>query len=185
MQLTKGDINLSWRRLRNLPRADLGKLTGHLGLGLLFFGISAITAWEREDVRVAQIGERFSVGAYEFRLDAIAPINGPNYRAEQAEVAAFSGDRLITVLRPEKRFYPVQGMTTTEAAISSNLTRDLYLALGDRQGEGIVLRTFVKPFAIWLWIGSGVLALGGLISLFDRRFRLGVAAKRKKMVPAE
>ncbi|MEM7242185.1 MAG: heme lyase CcmF/NrfE family subunit [Pseudomonadota bacterium] len=187
IQLFKQPIGIAMRRLANLPRADLGKLVGHFGLGLLFFGISAITAWEREDVRVAQIGERFELAGYEFQLDRLEPFSGPNYNAEIGTVTAYRNGRPVAVIKPEKRFYPVQSMSTTEAGISTNLARDLYLALGDRQGEGIVLRTFVKPFAVWLWIGSAVMALGGFISLTDRRFRLGVSRRKpaKAAVPAE
>jgi cytochrome c-type biogenesis protein CcmF len=87
-------------------------------------------------------------------------------------------------LLPEKRFYPVQRMPTTEAAIDSGLTRDLYVVLGDPQPQGgYAVRIYVKPFANWIWIGSIVMALGGLLSLTDRRYRVGVA-RRKTAVAA-
>ena len=90
------------------------------------------------------------------------------------------------MIHPEKRFYPVQQMSTTEAGIAGGLTRDLYLALGENQGAGIVLRTWIKPFAMWLWIGAGIMALGGIFSLTDRRFRLAVGRRgNRERVPAE
>ncbi len=184
VQIQKKDFAASGRRLVNLPRSDFGKALGHIGLGLFIFGASAITAWEREDVRLAIPGERFALGAYEFRVDGVSPIQGPNYQAERGTISAFKGDRLIAVIEPEKRFYPVQQMFTTEAGISSGITRDLYIALGEKQADGIVLRTWIKPFAMWLWIGAGIMALGGLVSMTDRRFRLGVGV-RSKTVPAE
>ena len=91
------------------------------------------------------------------------------------------------MLHPEKRIYPVQGMATTEAAIDRGLTRDLYVALGDPQpGGGWAVRTYVKPFANWIWGGALVMALGGVVSLTDRRYRVGAPARRAPAaVPAE
>ena len=97
---------------------------------------------------------------------------------------------LIADMCPEKRFYPVQQMPTTEAAIDAGLTRDVYLVLGDQQeGTGAwAVRSYLKPLANWIWIGAFVMAFGGMISLTDRRFRVGAAARRRKTpaaVPAE
>ncbi|GLQ34394.1 c-type cytochrome biogenesis protein CcmF [Amylibacter marinus] len=177
-QIGRIDLGASLRRLRNLPRADWGKAVAHAGLGLTIFGISAITAWEVEDIRVAQIGERFTLSGYEFSFDKVEDSNGKNYSATIGTVSVRVDERIVAVLHPEKRFYPVQRMPTTEAGISSALHRDLYVALGDQQGDGWVLRSYVKPFAVWIWIGSIVMALGGGLSLSDRRFRVGAAKRR-------
>jgi len=84
----------------------------------------------------------------------------------------------VAVLHPEKRFYPVAGMPTTEAAIDQGVFRDLYLVIGDPQeGGGYAVRGYVKPFANWLWMGTLLMALGGLISLSDRRFRVAAGAR--------
>ena len=93
--------------------------------------------------------------------------------------------RAVTTLHPEKRVYPVQGMTTTEAAIDRSLTRDLYVALGDPQPDGAqALRTYVKPFANWIWGGALLMALGGVASLTDRRFRVGAPRPARAGGPA-
>ena len=87
--------------------------------------------------------------------------------------------REIGVLSPEKRFFALQQMTTTEAAIDRKLRRDLYVTLGDPQeGGGCAIRTYVKPFANWIWLGALIMALGGAISLTDRRYRVGAPARR-------
>ncbi len=170
------------RRVRNMPRADWGKATAHAGLGLTIFGIAAITAWEVEDIRVAQIGDRYAVGGYEFRFDAVRSLPGKNYSADQGVFTAFKNGSEVAEMFPEKRFYPVQRMPTTEAAIDIGLTRDLYLVLGDKQPDGgYAVRVYIKPFSNWIWIGSIVMALGGVLSLTDRRYRVGVA-KRKQSV---
>lgn len=183
-----GDVPLTntLRRLQKLPRSDWGKAVAHAGLGLLVFGVSAITAWEQEDIRVASLGERFPIGQYELELRKVDQVRGPNYVAEIATIAAYKNDREITVLKPERRFYPVQRMPTTEAGIDMGLTRDLYVVIGGRQTDNSwTVHSYIKPFANWIWIGSIVMALGGLLSLTDRRYRVGMAVRRLSPQPAE
>jgi cytochrome c-type biogenesis protein CcmF len=105
-----------------------------------------------------------------------------------ATMAVWKGDREIAVLTPEKRFYTVASMPTTEAAIRNGILRDFYLVIGDPQvGGGYAVRTYIKPFANWIWGGAILMALGGAISLTDRRLRVasGAAKKPTTMVPAE
>jgi cytochrome c-type biogenesis protein CcmF len=175
-----GTIYETLRRLINLPRSDWGKMLSHTGLGLLVFGIAAITAWEKEDIRTAAIGDRFTLGEYEFVLNEVESVKGPNYTAQIATIAAYENGEKITDLRPEKRFYPVQKMPTTEAGIHSTLSRDLYIAIGsDREGEVWAIHTYVKPYIAWIWIGCLVMALGGCLSLSDRRYRVGASVRPK------
>ncbi|KAB7615675.1 heme lyase CcmF/NrfE family subunit [Amylibacter sp. SFDW26] len=181
----KATIAENLRRLRNLPRSDWGKSVAHAGLGLTIFGISAITAWEVEDIRVAKAGDRFEVGGYEFLFHGVTKDNGANYSVDRGAITAFKDGAKVATLQPEKRFYPVQQMPTTEAAIDQSLTRDLYVALGDQQNGGWAVRTYVKPFANWIWIGSIVMALGGLLSLTDRRYRVAAGVRKMQAVPAE
>ena len=171
-------VSAGLRRLRNLPRADWGKAIGHIGMGLTIFGIAAITAWEAEDIRVAKIGDQFEVSGYRFQFDGVQQLNGKNYSADVGAISAFVDDKLVAVLKPEKRFYPVQRMPTTEAGIHSRLHRDLYVALGDAQGDGWTVRTYVKPFAVWIWIGAMVMAFGGILSMTDRRLRIATSQRK-------
>jgi len=186
IKLGKTNAAESLRRLRNLPRSDWGKAVAHAGLGLTIFGISMITALEVEDIRVAHIGDRFAVGEYEFLFHGVEKTNGPNYSVDQGHITAFKNDVKVAELFPEKRFYHVQGMPTTEAAIDQSLTRDLYIALGDQQDGGWAVRTYIKPYANWLWIGAIVMALGGMLSLTDRRYRVAATGRKTlNAVPAE
>ena len=110
-------------------------------------------------------------------------VRGPNYVAEQAQVNIWRGERLIATLTPEKRVYPVAGMPTTEAGIDNGFLRDIYVVIGDAQADGSwALRTYVKPLANWIWAGTIIMALGGALSLSDRRYR--VAAGARKAPPA-
>jgi len=178
-------------RLMRLPRADWGKALAHAGLGITFIGISGLMAWQVEDIRVANIGETFTVEGFEVTLQDVRQVEGPNYFATRAEIVVERSGRELARLFPEKRVYPVQGMPTTEAAIGNGLWRDLYLVIGDRQENGgWVVRTFIKPFANWIWAGTIIMSLGGFISLSDRRYRVAAGAARArrivtKEVPAE
>jgi cytochrome c-type biogenesis protein CcmF len=176
-------------RLTRLPRADWGKAVAHSGLGVLFWGIAAVIAWEVEDIRVAREGDSFQVGAYTITLVDVREVEGPNYISTMAEMAVARDGQALTMVFPEKRFYPVARMPTTEAAIDYGFFRDLYLVIGDPQDDGgWAVRTYIKPFANWIWGGTIIMSLGGLISLTDRRHRVAAGARRAApsgAVPAE
>jgi cytochrome c-type biogenesis protein CcmF len=173
-----------WSRLLRLPRADWGKMVAHAGLGITMMGVSGLMAWQQEDIRVAQFGEPFEVGGYTITLDEVNRYEGPNYLSTMGYVTLAQDGREIAQLRPEKRIYPVAQMPTTEAAIDYDLARDVYVVIGDEQvGGGWAVRTYIKPLTNWIWIGCGLMALGGLLSLSDRRFRVAAGARKTRAAP--
>ena len=132
-------------------------------------------------------GESFEVGGYQVSLDKVERIEGPNYISTMATITMSRKGR-STELMPEKRVYPVAAMPTTEAAIDNGVFRDLYVVIGDpQQGGGWAVRTYIKPFANWIWAGAIIMALGGGMSLTDRRFRVAAGARKAPAagVPAE
>jgi len=187
MKTGRGDLNSKIGRTLRLPRADLGRVVAHAGFGVTIFGIAAMMAWEIEDIRVAEVGGSFDVGRYTVELRAVEDVQGPNYLSTMAEMAVSKDGKVEAVLFPEKRIYPVAAMPTTEAAIDNGVFRDLYLVIGDPQeGGGWAVRTYIKPFASWIWAGAIIMALGGTLSLADRRFRVGAGARKAPAgVPAE
>ena len=174
-------------RLARLPRADWGKATAHAGFGVTLFAVAAMNAWLTEDIRVVQIGQSFPLGRYDVQLVDVKGVQGPNYSATVAEMRVTLAGALVATLYPEKRLYPVQAMPTTEAAIDQSILRDLYLVIGDPQkGGGWAVRGYIKPFANWIWGGALMMALGGLFSLSDRRYRAAAGARRSPQgLPAE
>jgi cytochrome c-type biogenesis protein CcmF len=174
----RGAVADRLRRLTRLPRADWGKATAHSGLGVTIFAVAALTAWQTEDIRVLQTGESFELEGHRITLEAVRRVEGPNYIATVADLRVERGSRSF-VLTPEKRVYPVAGMPTTEAAIDYGPLRDVYLVLGDAQADGgWAVRSYIKPFANWLWAGCIIMSLGGLLSLTDRRYRVAAGARR-------
>ena len=174
-------------RLTRLPGADWGKAIAHAGVGITIFGVAALVTFETEDIRVAQPGQPYQVGPWEVELLEVSEVQGPNYLSTMASVRLSRDGALVGILQPERRFYPVAGMPTTEAAIDSGFLRDLYVVIGDPQEDGgWALRVWIKPFANWIWGGTIIMALGGLISLSDRRYRVaGGATRQAAGVPAE
>lgn len=177
-------------RLTRLPRADWGRLLAHGGLGVTMAGIAGLTAWTVEDIRVVQVGETFEVAGYTIALENVERAQGPNYITTMASLAVFQNDRKIATLHPEKRSYPVAQMPTTEAGIDNGFLRDVYLVIGDVQSNGgWAVRTYIKPLANWIWGGTIIMAIGGFLSLTDRRYRVAAGARKArtepKGVPAE
>jgi len=175
-------------RLTRLPRADWGKATAHAGMGVTIAGIAGLLAWEAEDIRVAKPGDRFEISGYTIALMDVQDIAGPNYQSRLAEFDLLKGTTVIGTVYPEKRFYPVAEMATTEAGIDNGFLRDIYVVIGDPQdGGGWAVRTYVKPLANWIWGGAILMALGGFLSLSDRRYRVAAGAKKTipEGVPAE
>jgi len=185
MRTGRGTTRGRIQRLFRLPGADWGKSVAHAGMGITVFGVAAMLAWQVEDIRVANIDESYMVGPYEITLKDVRDERGPNYVTSLAEISVQRGNSSF-ILTPEKRFYPVAGMPTTEAAIRNGFLRDIYVVIGDpQQGGGFATRFYIKPFANWIWGGCILMALGGFISLSDRRLRVTAGAPKAKVVPAE
>ncbi|TCP42118.1 heme lyase CcmF/NrfE family subunit [Rhodovulum marinum] len=176
-------------RIWRLPRADWGKTVAHSGLGITIIGVAGVMAWQIEDIRVAKVGERFDLGSYGITLDSVERVQGPNYISTTATMGIWQGERRTATLYPEKRVYPVAGMPTTEAALDNGFFRDIYLVIGDPQESGgWAVRGYIKPFANWIWMGAIIMALGGGLSLSDRRVRVAAGARKDRgaaPMPAE
>jgi len=184
----RGDVASRAARLWRLPRADWGKSTAHAGLGVTIAGIAGLLAWEAEDIRVLNVGESFGLAGYTITLQDVQRSEGPNYIATIADMRLSKNGSTINVLQPEKRYYPVADMPTTEAAIDNGFFRDVYVVIGDPQDDGgWAVRTYYKPLANWVWGGAILMALGGALSMSDRRYRVAAGARKAPPagVPAE
>lgn len=177
----------TWRRLIGLPRGSWGMTLAHMGLGIFVLGACFETGWKVEAAETLPIGGRLNVGAYELTLESINGIDGPNYDAERATIHAVKAGREVCTPTPERRFYPAGGQTTSEVAICTIGANHLYVVLGERRDSAgppvWLVRAYWNPWALLIFGGPVVMALGGLLSLSDRRLRLGVG-RRKAETPA-
>jgi cytochrome c-type biogenesis protein CcmF len=127
-----------------------------------------------------KVGERFEIATFSLVLDGVEEDTGPNYFTTMATIKLLRNERLISTIYPERRYYPVADMQTTEAGIDSNFLRDVYVVVGEPQPEGgFAVRTFIKPLANWIWAGAIFMGLGGFFSLLDRRYRVAHSSQNK------
>ncbi|MCE1235112.1 MAG: heme lyase CcmF/NrfE family subunit [Hyphomicrobiales bacterium] len=168
------------RRAVGLPRSSWGTTLGHLGLGLLLFGVVAESAWKTEHVLVMKPGDTLQVARFELTLADQRDVAGPNYDATVARFVVKENGREVAVLEPAKRTYRTRRMPTTETAIATfDGFSQLYLAMGEPQGGGVAMRVYWKPMVLLIWIGCLVMSLGGAISLTDRRLRIGAPTRAR------
>jgi len=151
----------------------IGMITAHIGVGLFFFGVLMTESLSIEKDVAAKPGSNFSLRGYDFSFEGVEEVEGPNYLADRGTIKIRDGDKLVATLHPEKRLYASGGNSLTEAAINSRFHRDLYVALGeplDDKGTW-ALRLYVKPFIRFIWLGTLLMAIGGFIVSFDKRFK--------------
>ena len=150
-----------------------GMHLAHLGVAAFIIGVTLVKGYETErDVKM-HIGDTVAIGGYVFTFTGVAPHTGPNYQAFRGTVDITRDGKPVTVLHPEKRTYNASSMPMTEAAIDTGFTRDLYVSLGEQLQDGAwAVRVYHKPFVDWIWGGCVLMALGGLLALSDRRYRI-------------
>ena len=167
----------SLQRAIHLPRAAHGMSLAHLGIAITAAGIAA-QAWEVERIETLRPGDSLTIAAYTLRLDTITRVQGPNFTADDATITVLHNGTPDGALHPQRRFFALQKQTTGETAIRSGVLSDLYVALGDADASGAwTVRAYWKPMVSWIWLGGLIMAAGGVVSLSDRRWRVGVAAR--------
>jgi cytochrome c-type biogenesis protein CcmF len=159
-------------RARLLPRAMIGMMVAHAGVAMFAFGVAMVKTYETErDVKMGPDAST-DIAGFHFRMLSVKDVQGPNYSAARGLIEVSRAGTVIAMLAPEKRIYKVQSNPMTEAAVDSNLLRDLYISMGEQlpTGEWIV-RVQHKPFIAWIWSGCLVMMLGGGLAASDRRYR--------------
>ncbi len=159
--------------LKGIPLAFYGMLLAHLGIGVFILGVTLVKGYESEqDLRMDK-NDVAKIDHLDFKFEGTAKIQGPNYESEQGTFTVTSNGKLVATLKPEKRFYPVQGSVMTEADIRPGLVKDLYVSLGEPLENGAwSIRIYIKPFVQWIWAGCILMALGGFCALADKRYRI-------------
>jgi len=195
----------TFARARGLPRAAWGMTIAHAGLGFVVAGITAVSAWQVERVTTLRPGQSIELAGYTLTLASTQRVNGPNYVGRRANFNVARDGAVVATLAPERRFFIVQRQSTTEAAIRTDWISDIYVVIGDPEGAANApadarapafltapddgawtVRAYYNPLAPWIWLGAVITALGGLISLSDRRYRVGAPSRRRvAAAPAE
>lgn len=172
LKLGKASPDEALKKFFNLPRPYIGMTIAHFGLAIVAIGVIGAGVWRTEEIVFMQPGETVSVGGYEVVLQQVNESQGPNYISESSRFAVNKNGKMLRVIDAERRYYPVRQMQTTEAGIWTSLKGDLYLTLGARNEEaGHAVRAWYNPFAVWLWIGGGLIALGGSVAALPKPAR--------------
>jgi cytochrome c-type biogenesis protein CcmF len=168
-----------WRRLRHLPRGTWGYAIAHFGVGVLIAGVTVSIAWRSERIETLRAGDNLQIAGRTLHFVGVTEGNVENYQVQRAEIVVDRPGSAPFTVHPERRWYPIAGSMTTNTSISTNGFGDLYLALGDPDGKGgWVLRAYYNPLVPWVWFGAVLAALGGLVSLSDRRLRMRLPRSR-------
>jgi cytochrome c-type biogenesis protein CcmF len=199
IRLGSAPIGESISRLAGLPRSAFGTTIAHLGVGVTVLGVVGATAWSTENILTMKPGDSIAVASYSVTFDgfvagsgavSMLPVRrqGPNYEETTLRFSVRSGGTVAAIMEPAKRAYAVRAMATTEASIKTFFPSQLYVSLGDVGADGATtVRIYWKPLITLIWLGAVVMALGGALSLSDRRLRVGAPrpARRAAAVAAE
>ena len=177
IRLFRVPLSSSLSRAAGLPRAAYGMTLAHLGLAVFIVGAVGETFFSAEVVRYASRGDKVEIAGHTLTFEGVTERAGPNFNAQVGTFVLENGQRLES----ERRFFPAEGQQTTEAAIRVRPAGDLYAVLGEpADGDRWTVRVYHKALVMWIWVGGFLMSLGGLVSLADRRLRVGAPAPRRE-----
>jgi cytochrome c-type biogenesis protein CcmF len=171
------------RRRMGSSKSANGMTLAHLGIAILIVGITGASAWQTEITTSMAIGETIKVKDYSLTLKNVEIGKGPNYHLERGTFSLTKSNNLAILMYPERRYFPVAGQATTEAAIKTTLLADFYMVIGESRdtidNNKWTVRFYINPMMFWLWLGVAVMVFGGLLSLSDRRSRISVPSGKE------
>jgi cytochrome c-type biogenesis protein CcmF len=189
LKLGGTEFSTSIALARHAPRSFYGLVIAHMGFGFVVGAITTVSTWQQENILTMLPGETTAIAGYTVVLREIRTVPGPNYDADRGTFDISKNGKSVTTLLPERRFYQVQQQQTTQTGIRTNLISNIYVTLGEQNDQGRwTVRLYYHPLAPWLWLGGATMALGGFISLSDRRFRVGAPQRARTLLavaPAE
>jgi cytochrome c-type biogenesis protein CcmF len=175
-------IGIVMRRARGLPRSNWGTMFAHAGLGIALIGIVCETTGNTEYIGSMKPNDLVPIAGYQLKLEGISEQQGPNFREMVAKFTVSLNGRELGTMTPSKRSFTTRGSSTTEAALLTRGASQLYISLGEIASDGAVaVRIYHKPMVLLIWFGPVLMALGGMLSLSDRRLRVGAPKPAKAM----
>jgi cytochrome c-type biogenesis protein CcmF len=162
-----------FENIKGIPLAFYGMLLAHFGIGVFIMGVTLVKGFETEQDLRMEVNDVAKVGELSFQFKGTREIAGPNYASTQGIFEISQNNQHVTTLNPEKRFYQAQGAVMTEADIQPGVVKDLYVSLGEPLENGAwSVRIYIKPFVQWIWAGCILMAIGGILALADKRYRI-------------
>jgi len=187
--LLKVPLATAFARAKGLPRSAWGATFAHFGLGIALLGIIGETQWSLERIAELRPGQSISIRRYDFQFDGLTTRQGPNYRDLTAHFTVRRHGEIVGAMEPARRSFPSRGTAITETALMTRGVSQLYLSLGEPNPDGsLAVRLYYKPLVLLIWFGAVSMAIGGVLSLSDRRLRVGApkpARTKTALLPAE
>jgi cytochrome c-type biogenesis protein CcmF len=172
----------TWRRIRGMRRGQFGATLGHIGLAVTVTGIAGASAWNVERLEIMKPGDSVDLAGYRVSFERVFERPGPNYEELAGAFELRSGSRVIGTIIASKRKYEAPPQATTQAGIAPRPAGDVYAVLGNElDGGAYAVRLYFHPFVRWIWGGALIMFLAGLVSLFDRRLRIGLPQRAAKL----
>ncbi len=176
---------VAWARFRGLPRSTFGTAVAHFGVGVCLIGIVSETTWSLERIASVKVGDTITIGTRDLTLARMENRAGPNFTARTAVFEIRSGGVSQGTVEASRRAFAARQMATTESGIRTFGFSQLYLSMGEEESNGhISVRVTWKPLVTLIWLGAVVMALGGGLSLADRRLRVGAPKPARRRVTA-
>jgi len=186
IKLFRIPVGHSMARAVALPRSAWGMALAHAGLGIVIAGMTGTALWTQERIQAMAPGDSVELAGYQVRLDGVGPVKGPNYEAQRASFSVTDNGKLIATLTPERRVVHPQEQAVTNIGIRTNFFADIYAVVGEpdpAKPGSYVTRLYHHPLVPWIWVGAVVMVFGGLVSLTDRRLRVGAPTRRPVSLP--
>jgi cytochrome c-type biogenesis protein CcmF len=174
-------LSHSFARAVALPRSAWGMVLAHAGLGVVVIGMTGTALWTEERIQAMAPGDSVELAGYQIQLQSVGPVKGPNYDAERATFVVTDHGKLVDTLAAERRTVHPQEQAVTNIGIRTNFFADIYAAVGEpdpAKPGSYVTRLYHHPLVPWIWVGAVIMVLGGLMSLTDRRLRVGAPNRR-------
>jgi len=185
VRLFRAPLGETLRRAVHLPRSAYGMTLAHAGLAVVIAGLTGSATWTTEKIQVMRPGDTMNVAGYELTLQGTEEVKGPNYTALRATFHTTKNGVFVADLKPEKRQYTMPPRPTTDAAIHTNMIGDLYAVIGEPDGKGgFVTRLYYNTLVPWIFLGAVIMVFGGLVSLTDRRHRVGAPLRKPQTLAA-
>ena len=167
--------------LKKLSLSYFAMVVAHAGIAVTTVGVGLTSIYtEQRDIRM-EVGQKVTVVEYDFILNKLTHIDGPNYSAEEALITVMKDGKFLREMKPQKRRYLASGSTMTEVALDVGLFRDLYVAMGEPLTETAwAMRVHLKPFVRWIWLGALMMGFGAVLAVADKRYRKAI----KQELPA-
>jgi len=167
------DLLNQYKLRAKVSLSQWGRTVAHAGIAVSIVGVTIVSSYESETNVKMNVHDKVEIAGYQIEFKGIKHVEGPNYSAEQGQINVYKNDDFVSLLKPERRSYRVQTMGMTEAGIDGGLFRDIYVALGDPlENNAWAIRVHYKPFVRWIWLGAIFMAIGGILAMLDKRYRV-------------